>query len=287
MTTIATNHDLARKLAKVADLLENQGATAQRVGAWRAGAEAVAAEPRRAAELFATGGFAALDDLPHVGRGLAGVIAEILSTGHARILDRLEGEVSAVDILAELPGVGPVLARRIRRQLGIDTLEELEEAAHDGRLIQVHGFGDRRVRAVGELLVKRLGVRRRERLAPPPVSLILEVDRRYRELAAGGKLRTIAPRRLNPEGATWLPIMHDERDGWHFTALFSNTPLAHQLGKTHDWVVVYHDRDGGEGRATVVTESNGALAGRRVVRGREAETPPRMEPSYGAVVARM
>jgi hypothetical protein len=56
------------------------------------------------------------------------------------------------------------------------------------------------------------------------------------------------------------------------TALFSNTALAHELGRTRDWVVIYFGRAGGpEHQRTVVTERLWPLAGRRVVRGREAE----------------
>ncbi len=58
----------------------------------------------------------------------------------------------------------------------------------------------------------------------------------------------------------------------HFTALFSNTARAHELGRTSDWVVVYHyDDHHREGQSTVVTETQGPLLGRRVVRGREPE----------------
>ena len=56
------------------------------------------------------------------------------------------------------------------------------------------------------------------------------------------------------------------------TALFSNTALAHQLGRTGDWVVIYFNREGGtEHQRSVVTETRGPLEGQRVVRGREAE----------------
>jgi DNA polymerase (family X) len=53
--------------------------------------------------------------------------------------------------------------------------------------------------------------------------------------------------------------------------MFSNTSRAHELGRTDDWVVIYAEQDGDEDRCTVVTETAGPLAGRRVVRGREAE----------------
>jgi hypothetical protein len=41
---------------------------------------------------------------------------------------------------------------------------------------------------------------------------------------------------------------------------------------THDWVVIYYQRDGREEQNTVVTAVKGPLSGRRIVRGREAET---------------
>ena len=66
-------------------------------------------------------------------------------------------------------------------------------------------------------------------------------------------------------------MLHTARGDRHFTALFSNTARAHQLGRTHDWVVIYADGEDREHRFTVVTEGGGELAGRRVVRGREAE----------------
>jgi len=65
------------------------------------------------------------------------------------------------------------------------------------------------------------------------------------------------------------------------TALFSNTALAHELGRTRDWVVIYFGREGGpEHQRTVVTEARGPLEGRRVVRGREAAC---REHYFGAV----
>ena len=81
----------------------------------------------------------------------------------------------------------------------------------------------------------------------------------------------IAPRRFNPKGEAWLPVLHTQRGDWHFTALFSNTARAHELGRVRDWVVIYgEDKAHGERQYTVVSATHGALAGRRVVRGREA-----------------
>lgn len=106
----------------------------------------------------------------------------------------------------------------------------------------------------------------------PSVEVLLAIDREYREKAHAGALRLIAPKRMNPEGKAWLPVLHTRYGPWHFTALFSNTERAHELHRTHDWVVIYFsDPDGEEGQFTVVTERRGTLTGERVVRGREPE----------------
>jgi len=104
-----------------------------------------------------------------------------------------------------------------------------------------------------------------------PVKEILDVDAEYRKLAAAGKLKKVAPRLMNPEKKAWLPVMSRTAGGTSFTVMFSNTPTAHKLGKTDDWVVVYYARGKGENQCTVVTESRGAMKGKRVIRGREEE----------------
>ena len=84
------------------------------------------------------------------------------------------------------------------------------------------------------------------------------------EAARLGELRAIAPKRFNPSGEAWLPILHARRGDWRFTALYSNTALAHELGRVKDWVVVYYETDAlPEGQCTIVTETRGPIAGRR------------------------
>jgi hypothetical protein len=149
-------------------------------------------------------------------------------------------------------------------------------AAYDGRLERVTGFGPRRTQMVRAALAERLGrprLRQMRQIKPrPPVSVLLDVDREYREKARSGELRRIAPKRFNPTGEAWLPILHTGRGRWEFTALYSNTPLAHELGRTKDWVVIYYRTESSpEGQCTVVTETRGPLTGWRVVRGREEE----------------
>lgn len=270
-----TNQDIAARLREAADLLEQQGANRFRVNAYRVAARTVAGLPEDAAALLAREGLDGLVALPGIGRALAAAIAEMVRTGSWVQLQRLRGAVEPSQLFQAVPGVGPELARRIHDRLGVDTLEALELAAHDGRLEKVEGIGPRRVAMISAALanmLRRGRPRRREPAPAPPVEALLDVDRAYREKAAAGSLRKIAPRRFNPKGEAWLPIMHAERGDWHFTALYSNTARAHELGRVFDWVVVYfHTDDEPEGQCTMVTETRGELEGRRVVRGREAE----------------
>lgn len=273
------NQAVAERLREMADLLAAQGANPFRVGAYRKAGDAVAQLQQNLRELFDQEGVQGLDTIPGVGRGIAAAIAEILTTGRWGQLDRLRGTIDPLQLFQTVPGVGADLARRIHDTLAVDTLEALEAAAHDGRLQTVPGIGPRREAAIRASLTAMLDrLRRRPRLAPTPQNephlvLLLEIDREYREKAAAGELPTIAPKRFNPEGKSWLPILHAERRGWHFTALFSNTARAHELGTTHDWVVIYfyEGEHHVEGQRTVVTETRGPLVGKRVVRGRERE----------------
>jgi DNA polymerase (family 10) len=278
MSDHAENQVIAEQLRELAGLLLAQGANPFRVGAYRRAADAVQRCEQPVRELFERDASEGLQQLSGVGPGIASAIAEILVTGRSSQLQRLRGSVEPEAVLQSVPGIGPALAHVIHDMLHVDTLEALEIAANDGRLESVHGVGPRRAQMIRAALAALLG----RRSAPgsrhgaavqePPVAVLLAVDQEYRERAEAGALPTIAPRRFNPAGAAWLPVLHATRDGWHFTVLYSNTAQAHRLGRTRDWVIVYfYDRDHVEGQHTVVTESRGVLGGRRVVRGREAE----------------
>ena len=232
---------------------------------------------------------------------LAASIKELAQTGELGLLARLQAEVSPENLFTRIPGIGSVLARRIYEELDIDSLEALEQAAHDGTLAQLSGFGAGRTMlirdSVGAMLDRAAAqqlhrasramsspsvaqrfqrpVNRQQTLEQtadsPSIELLLEVDSQYRYLAKAGQLRMVTPRRFNPEGKPWLPIMKLQKEGWSFNVLYSNTARAHELGKTHDWVVIYYkkvdEKVSRHGQCTIVTETYGAHRGDRVVRG--------------------
>jgi DNA polymerase (family X) len=111
---------------------------------------------------------------------------------------------------------------RLDGELHVDTLEALELAALDGRLAEVPGIGERRAAAIRAEFSERLDHWRIKALTAshaPPVALLLDVDHEHRKKAKAGKLRTIAPKRFNPTGEAWLPVLHTVRGNWRFTSL--------------------------------------------------------------------
>ena len=271
------NQDIADKLLEIATLLKEQGANPYRVSAYRNAASVISNLPRPVSQIVARKDFQGLVALPGIGEGIARSIYEYVALGHMSRLESLKGGRDPVALFETIPGIGPKLAHRIIEHLHIDSLEALEVAAHNQRLEKIPGFSARKVAMVQTWLAQVLG-RQRPRPQPdeafsePSVQLILQVDQQYRQKASAAELPMIVPKRFNPEGKAWLPVMHVSKQGWHFTTLFSNTARAHQLNRTQDWVVIYfYDDEHHESQHTVVTETHGALTGQRVVRGCETE----------------
>jgi hypothetical protein len=271
---VGMNAEIAARLEELAGVLADQDANPYRVEAYRRAARTVREWPHPVARIASERGVAGLAELPTIGESLARAIYQLVTTGRLPLLERLRGESDPVALFATVLGIGRKTAQKLHDELGIHTLEELEIAAHDGRLERI-GLGPKRVAGIRDALAGRLGrIGRRQPVqgAPlPEVAEILDVDREYRAEAAKGSLPRIAPRRFNPTHEAWLPVLHTSRGDRHYTALFSNTARAHEFGRTRDWVVLYFDGRAGERQCTVITAERGALRGRRIVRGREHE----------------
>jgi putative hydrolase len=268
------NEGIAGKLEQAARLLAEQGANPHRIRAYLRAARTLRRLRDPISTLLAAEGIEGLERLPGIGERFARAIRDMVRLGYFPMLERLRGEADPVRVLETVPGIGPRLAARLHEDLGLSTLEDLEAAAHDGRLEELAGFGPKRLAGIRDVLAQRLARVKPPAVqpgAPPEVAELLDVDREYREAAAAGRLSTIAPRRFNPDARPWLPILHTTRGNRHYTALFSNTARAHRLGKTDDWVVIYGDHKATDGQWTVITATGGPLRGRRIVRGRERE----------------
>jgi DNA polymerase (family 10) len=148
------NLAIARVLVEIGDLLEIKGENPFKIRAYRNAAETVVHETRRVAALTAAERLA----LQGVGRDLAAKIGELVDTGAIRYHQALLQEFppTVLDLL-HLQGVGPKTVARLYGDLGIRTLEELEQAARDGRIREMKGMGAKKE----ALILKALEEQRR------------------------------------------------------------------------------------------------------------------------------
>jgi len=136
------NRDLSRILDEMGQMLELRGANPFKVNAYyrasriigelKEDIETVAAEDR-------------LRSISGIGVGMAQRISEYLETGRVDEYETLKGEIAPglVEMLA-IPGMGPRTVALVHRELGIETLPALEEAARVGKLRTLPGMGEKK-----------------------------------------------------------------------------------------------------------------------------------------------
>jgi predicted flap endonuclease-1-like 5' DNA nuclease len=140
----------AERLREAAALLAHQHDNPYRVAAYRRAADALDTDVRG---LLEAGGVDALKQIPGVGERIAGGLAELARTVRWAYLERLRGSAEPRDVFCAIPGVGPVLARRLHETLHVETLEQLEAALHEGAK-SVPGLGPRRRAALRAVLAR-------------------------------------------------------------------------------------------------------------------------------------
>ncbi len=135
------NFEVARLFYEMANLLEVRGESVFRVRAYQRGAQTLETLSEDVAVLAARG---ALQTLPNIGKDLAAKIQEYLATGRIARLDSLrEGLAPTFLSLLEIRGLGPKTARALFEQLGIESIEQLEEACRSKRIVGVAGVRER------------------------------------------------------------------------------------------------------------------------------------------------
>ncbi len=134
------NVEIAEVFERVADLLEIEGANPFRIRAYQNAARIINGLPHDAAEMVQRG--EKLTDLPGIGSDLAGKIETVMNTGKLPLLEELEEQMSPELVrIMHVPGLGGKRTALLHRELGISTLDELEQAARDKRIRDLEGFG--------------------------------------------------------------------------------------------------------------------------------------------------
>ncbi len=140
------NEQVVAALREMASLLELKGESPFQVRAYLKAADRLI-EVEDVASLVREG--RNLTDLPGVGKTLAEKIIHFITTGSIPQLEKLRREVPAgVVDMASLSGLGPGRVATLRRELGIESVEQLEEAVREGKVEALKGFGVKTVAAI-------------------------------------------------------------------------------------------------------------------------------------------
>ena len=130
---------LADLFNRIAILLEIKGEDRFKINAYRRVAESLEKETRDIFELYREG---KLMEIPGVGKAIAQKISEILESGKLEFYQRLTSEIPEKLIyLREVPEMGPKRIKAVWEKLGIDSVDKLEQAARQGKLRDLPGFG--------------------------------------------------------------------------------------------------------------------------------------------------
>jgi DNA polymerase (family X) len=145
-STPLTNASIAERFELLADLLELEGAVAYRVLAYRRAAKTLRETPESVVRLSEQG---RLVELPGVGDTISDKVGELIATGSIAALDKLVvANPPGVVPLMRVPGVGPKTAKRVFAELGVETVDEVLQAARDGRIRDLAGMGEKTEQAI-------------------------------------------------------------------------------------------------------------------------------------------
>jgi DNA polymerase (family 10) len=142
-----TNGEIARILFQIASILDMIEGNEYRVRAYRRAALGVLLMRRSLAECIVNG-----DELPLPGVGdrIKGRLYDLVNTGHMGVHEALLEELGApLTALLAVEGIGPKTAVTLIRELQIESLAELAEAARTGRIRELRGFGPKREEKIG------------------------------------------------------------------------------------------------------------------------------------------
>jgi DNA polymerase (family 10) len=187
------NSDVARVLQDIADLLELKGESIFKIRAYQKAARAIEHYPRELEAMIEEG-----DDLrsvPGVGEAIAKKTTELITTGKLDYYENLKGEFpQGITTLLAIPGIGPKTANKLSSELGISSVDELEQAINDGRVAKLFRLGDK---TADNILHQIQALRRKDQRIPigealPIVEEIIAALRStpgVRNLTPAGSLR--------------------------------------------------------------------------------------------------
>ena len=150
------NEEIARKLERLAVLMEIRGEDKFRVRSYRNAAEVIETWPRPLAEVACEGGLKGLQELPGVGKAISSKVVEMLERGTFEAYEKLTAETpeTVLDLL-DVSGVGIKTAATLYQRFKISSLEDLGKFVAGGGLELVDGVGERSAERIEESLRRK------------------------------------------------------------------------------------------------------------------------------------
>ena len=147
------NDAIARRFHRLAALMEVRGDDPFRLRSYRNAAEAIEVWPTPLKEIAEKEGVAGLQEIPGVGKAIAGKVVELLAKGTFDAWERLTAETpeSVLDLL-EIPGIGPKTAALLHQRFKVSSLAELKVFVNSGGLDMVDGIGPKTATRIKEVL---------------------------------------------------------------------------------------------------------------------------------------
>jgi DNA polymerase (family 10) len=136
------NNQIASVFEDMADLLELKGENVFKIRAYQKAARSIEHLSVELEQLVKED--SNLREIPGVGEAIAKKITELVQTGKLRVYEELKAEFPrGITALLEVPGIGPKTAKLLSTELGISTVDELEQAILDGRVAKLSRMGDK------------------------------------------------------------------------------------------------------------------------------------------------
>jgi DNA polymerase (family 10) len=147
------NDAIARRFYRLAALMEVRGDDPFRWRSYRNAAEAIEVWPTPLSEIAEKEGVTGLQEIPGVGKAIAGKVIDLLNKGTFDAWERLTAETpeTVLDLL-ELPGIGPKTAALLHQRFKVSSLEDLKAFVASGGLDMVDGIGPRTAEKIKEAL---------------------------------------------------------------------------------------------------------------------------------------
>lgn len=147
------NDAIARRFHRLAALMEVRGDDPFRLRSYRNAAEAIEVWPTPLKEIAEKEGVAGLQEIPGVGKAIAGKVIELLTKGTFDAWERLTAETpeSVLDLL-EIPGIGPKTAALLHQRFKVSSLTDLKTFVSSGGLDLVDGIGPKTATRIKEIL---------------------------------------------------------------------------------------------------------------------------------------